>query len=281
MQRITTLNSMSVPSYTLSGCQRGRTLWLWISIGALFGMLCVLVVFAPARWLAHYAANATQDRLHLMAPKGTVWDGSVQVKLGAGKGASDEAVLPGRVHWNIRPSSKGLRISLDAECCLTQPWIGWLQFSVTGLRLELSDLPEQQPSILPSALLSGLGTPWNTLQLQGSLSLSTRNLSFAQGSQGWIMAGQAQLDATDISTSLSTLKPVGSYRFTLHGGNEPYLHLSTLRGSLQLQGTGRWVQHRLQFTGEASAEPARADALANLLNIIGRRDGERVIIQIG
>ncbi len=272
---------MHIPYRSLSDTQRGRTLWLWIGIGAMFGMLCVLIVFAPARWLANYAAHATQDRLQLMAPKGTIWDGSVQLKLGAGKGARDEAVLPGRVHWNMRPSSKGLRISLYADCCLAQPWVGWLQFSITGLRLELSDLPEQQPSILPSALLSGLGTPWNTLQLQGSLSLSTRNLTFAQGPQGWIMAGQAQLDATDISTSLSTLKPVGSYRFKLHGGNEPYLHLSTLRGSLQLQGSGRWVHQRLQFTGEASAEPDRADALANLLNIIGRRDGERIIIQIG
>lgn len=94
------------------------------------------------------------------------------------------------------------------------------------------------------------------------------------------MVGYAQLDADNMSTSLSTLKPIGSYRFTLQGGQSPYLQLTTLEGSLQLQGSGRWVNHQLQFTGEASALPDRADALANLLNIIGRREGARVIIKI-
>jgi general secretion pathway protein N len=31
----------------------------------------------------------------------------------------------------------------------------------------------------------------------------------------------ATLDATDISSSLSTLKPMGSYRLTLEGGPRP------------------------------------------------------------
>ena len=53
-----------------------------------------------------------------------------------------------------------------------------------------------------------------------------------------------------------------------------------MKGSLQLQGTGRWVDHTLDFTGEASAQAEHADALASLLNIIGRREGERVIIKI-
>jgi general secretion pathway protein N len=37
----------------------------------------------------------------------------------------------------------------------------------------------------------------------------------------------------------------------------------------------------LRFEGEASAAPERAEALANLLNIIGRRDGTRSIIKVG
>jgi general secretion pathway protein N len=261
--------------------QKGQTTLLWVVLGALFGMLIILVLFAPARWLSQYVTHASQQRLQLMAPSGTLWNGSVQLKLGAGKGSRDEAVLPGRVSWKVRPSMQGLRVSVAADCCLTQPWNWVMKLSLNGLRLDLSDLPENRPSILPSALLSGLGTPWNTLQLQGALSLSTRNMSLLWQANGWTMAGQAQIDATDISTSLSTLKPVGSYRFTLHGGAQPYLQLNTIKGSLQLHGSGRWVNQRLQFVGEARAQPDRADALANLLNIIGRRDGERVIIQIG
>ena len=35
------------------------------------------------------------------------------------------------------------------------------------------------------------------------------------------------------------------------------------------------------FTGEATAAPGREAALANLLNIIGRRNGARSVITVG
>jgi general secretion pathway protein N len=37
----------------------------------------------------------------------------------------------------------------------------------------------------------------------------------------------------------------------------------------------------LQFDGEATAAPQREQALANLLNIIGQRDGARAILKVG
>ncbi|MCY1531269.1 hypothetical protein D9M68_664890 [compost metagenome] len=42
-----------------------------------------------------------------------------------------------------------------------------------------------------------------------------------------------------------------------------------------------WSGTALRFNGEASAAPGREDALSNLLNIIGRRDGARSIITLG
>ena len=74
---------------------------------------------------------------------------------------------------------------------------------------------------------------------------------------------------------------MGSYRMTLLGGNTPTLTLDTLEGSLNLSGQGQWVGSRLRFSGTASAAPDREEALANLLNIIGRRSGARSIITIG
>jgi general secretion pathway protein N len=41
------------------------------------------------------------------------------------------------------------------------------------------------------------------------------------------------------------------------------------------------VGAKLRFEGLASAAPERLDALSNLLNIIGRRDGARAIIKVG
>jgi len=77
------------------------------------------------------------------------------------------------------------------------------------------------------------------------------------------------------------LRPMGSYRLELTGGEVPALALSTLQGPLQLTGSGQWVSQRLRFAGEASAAPDREAALANLLNIIGRRSGARSLITVG
>jgi general secretion pathway protein N len=57
--------------------------------------------------------------------------------------------------------------------------------------------------------------------------------------------------------------------------------VTTRDGSLRLSGTGRWNGQAMRFSGEASAAPGREDALSNLLNIIGRRDGARSIITLG
>jgi general secretion pathway protein N len=146
-----------------------------------------------------------------------------------------------------------------------------------GARLVLADSPSQ----FPARVLSGLGTPWNTVQPDGDLTLSTQGLTLAWSAGRLVVAGHAQLDAARMSSRLSTLKPMGSYRITVQGGPTATLQLATLEGSLQLSGSGQWVGGTFRFDGVASAAPAHQDALANLLNIIGRRDGARAIIKVG
>ena len=95
------------------------------------------------------------------------------------------------------------------------------------------------------------------------------------------MDGEAELTVANAVSSLSTLRPLGSYRLQLSGGDTPRMQLSTLDGALRLQGNGQIVGTRLRFDGAASAAPSYEDALGNLLNIIGRRDGARSLISIG
>ena len=136
----------------------------------------------------------------------------------------------------------------------------------------------------PAGVLAGLGTPWNTVQPQGQLQLVTTGLTLQWAKGRMQLQGQLRLDALGMYSRLSTLRPMGSYRLLLQGGSggqAPQLTLSTLDGALLLSGNGQWVGQRLRFTGEASAAPERAAALANLLNIIGRRSGARSIITLG
>jgi general secretion pathway protein N len=249
----------------------------WALAGAFAGLLAALIVFAPASWLAAALQRASNSQILLHDPRGTVWEGSAQLVLTAGPGSTDAAALPGRVAWSLRPRWDGLSLRLSAACCTPRPLAASLRWRPGRLRLDL----EESDLRWPAAVLSGLGTPWNTLQFEGEMHMTSRALSVEWSAGRLAVEGQAELTAQNLSSRLSTLRPMGSYRITLQGGTAPTLRLHTIEGSLQLTGGGQWVGRRLQFQGEASAAADREAALSNLLNIIGRRSGPRSIITIG
>jgi len=255
--------------------------WAFAAAGALLGALWASVQFAPARWLQQAALAASAGRVELSDASGTLWQGSARLALRGGAGSSDAASLPGRVQWELRPRLDGLQptlqVRLHADCCTHQAQELAL---VPGLRSWSLQLAPGE-STWPAALLAGLGTPWNTVQLQGPLRLSTEGLRLQSSVDRLQVEGALQLDLPGLSSRLSTLRPLGSYRLQLQGGEQPTLVLQTTEGSLQLQGTGRWTAAHLRFEGEARADPAHEAELSNLLNIMGRRDGSRSVITLG
>ena len=264
-------------SNATAATRASRAPWGWAAAGVLAGALPALLVFAPAQWLAQAVERASSGQVLLAQARGTLWTGSAQLVLTGGAASQDRAALPGRLEWRLRPTLRGLRAQLHAGCCMAAPLQARVDAHWGGARLALTDGQAQ----FPAGLLTGLGTPWNTLQPQGQLAVQTEGLQ-AQWTAGRLrLTGSAQLDARAMSSRLSTLRPMGSYRLVFQGGEMPTLTLSTLDGALQLNGSGQWVGQRLRFTGEASAAPEREAALANLLNIIGRRNGARSIITVG
>lgn len=251
--------------------------WSWAAAGAAAGFVLALLLFAPARWLAAAVTGVTGGQVLLADARGTVWNGTARLVLTGGTGSTDAATLPGRVSWQLRPRWDGALARLAADCCTPQPVELRAHLRFGGLRLQVGDSQSQWPA----AVVAGLGTPWNTLQLEGEVRLATQGLSVEWVEGRPRVGGRAELMALRVASRLSTLRPMGSYRITLQGGTQATLRLDTLEGSLQLSGTGQWVGSRLRFRGEASAVPGREAALANLLNIIGRRTGERSVITIG
>ena len=147
-----------------------------------------------------------------------------------------------------------------------------------GAIFEMGDSASQWPAYL----LAGLGAPWNTVQAEGNLQLTTRDLSLQWlGGRPVTVAGRVEVSALAISSRLSTLKPIGSYRITVLGGGPVTLELATLEGRLLLSGRGHWSGSHLIFEGVAKTDAEHEAALANLLNIIGRRDGARSLISLG
>jgi len=251
--------------------------WPWAASGAALGVLVTLIAFAPARWLAAWVDRASGGQLLLAEARGTVWTGSAQLVLAGGAGSTDAAALPGRVSWELGPRWDGVAARLRAECCTPQPVDLRARWRLAGLQVEVGD----GASHWPAQVVAGLGTPWNTLQLDGEVQLVTQGLSVEWVAGRTAVAGRAELVALRVGSRLSTLRPMGSYRITLQGGTQATLRLETIEGSLQLSGSGQWVGRRLHFRGEASAAPDREAALGNLLNIIGRRSGARSLISIG
>ena len=251
--------------------------WGWAAGGAALGLLLALIVFAPARWLAAGIERLSGEHLLLADTRGTVWNGSAQVVLTGGPGSTDAAALPGRVAWTLGPRWNGVAAALRAECCTPQAVPVRARWRFGGMAIEAGDATSQWPA----SVTAGLGTPWNTLQFDGDLQLTTKGLSVEWVEGRPAIAGRAELVALRVASRLSTLRPMGSYRITVQGGTPATLRLETLEGSLKLSGTGQWVGERLHFRGEATAAPDREAALANLLNIIGRRSGARSLISIG
>lgn len=255
--------------------------WRLAVWGALLGTGLAMTVWAPAHWLAWGLHRASEGRVQWLNPRGTVWKGSAQLLLSAGTGMPDAQALPGRLHWTLAPTWTGVRVGWHADCCMAQATTLTLQPGRDSLKLQVSD----HTSVWPAALLTGLGAPWNTLQADGQLQLSTRSvlLHWAQGRLS--LQGQAELHVQNLSLSLSPIKPIGSYRLHLSGTPEgtptPGLLLSTLQGPLMLSGQGQWVGERLRFTGEASAQEGHEPAFDNLLNILGRRQGTRSLLSLG
>jgi general secretion pathway protein N len=267
-----------------------RCAWTGAAVGAALAFLTQ----APAYWLAQVVAQASGERVMLQDPQGTVWHGSAQAVLSAGPQAeASNTALPTRVQWQLGPhfdltaASLGLRFSLSSQCCTPQPvWVDVMP-QWRGVRVQVND----QRSAWPASWLTGLGAPWNTMQTEGTLQLSTQQLAWQHIAGQTQLQGQAQLQLQQISTRLSTLKPLGSYRVVLQGTGDAatgleasdtmMLTLDTLEGSLQLQGTGQWRNGRLQFNGEASSEPDAEAALSNLLNILGQRRGAKSILKLG
>ena len=253
----------------------------WAVGGACLGALLATLWGAPAHWLASGVRWATHERVQLRDARGTVWTGSAMLTLTGGAGSRDQRSLPSRLQWHWGWTGPGLSLTLASACCTPTPLT--VNFSASPRHLNLA--LQNQSSVWPMDLLSGLGAPWNTLQAEGQLQWQSTGLRLDWTDGGLRWHGQTEVQVHQLASRLSTLRPMGSYRLRLEGSATgtptPSLNLDTLQGPLRLSGQGQWLGQRLRFSGEAVAKPEAEVALSNLLNIIGRRDGARSLLSLG
>jgi general secretion pathway protein N len=259
----------------------------WSLAGILVGVVLAVLVYAPAAWLAEAVGAATDRRFLLVDAQGSIWTGSAVPVLTGGADSRDAMALPGRLSWKLRPRLRptpGFELRLSQPCCLNGQLRMRIQPGLDRLRISLPNSagPVGQ---WPASWLTGLGTPWNTLQLRGAISLASNGLEVEFAPGRLKVDGRASLELQNMSSRLSTLDSLGSYRLAVGGDStgkdSATLALSTSEGSLKLTGIGQWSPARLRFRGDARASEGAEAVLNNLLNIIGRRQGALSIISIG
>lgn len=255
--------------------------WGWA--GLVCGGAVAFVAFAPAAWLAEAVATQTGQRLLLTDARGTIWNGSAVPVLTGGPDSRGATMLPGRTDWRLGLRGMAVELRVRQSCCIDEQLLLLWRPSLGKQVVQL--MPGSGPvGEWPAAWLAGLGAPWNSMQLGGTLRISSPGAGLEAAAGRLRFTGQANLDLIDVSSSLSTLDRLGSYRVQFDAapdGAGPAFALSTLDGALLLDGKGQWTGTQLRFRGEARAAPGFEGALDNLLNIFGRRQGALSLISIG
>jgi general secretion pathway protein N len=244
--------------------RRLRAALPWLLVAVLSNAAVLLTLF-PAAWITPQFAKATGGHVNLVNPTGSLWHGSASLMLAAGSDTSSATLLPGRIEWHTAfwPLFVGrVHMTMLQSDAMPTP----ITVDATRRGATLS----QGAIAVPASLLTGLGAPFNTLDLEGNVQLAWSDWrSFQQEA-----FGQLTVTLIDASSRVSLVKPLGSYRVVIQAeGNRSTLDLSTIKGPLMLNGHGTVSAGSTIFNGTASAAPEARDNLAGLLNLLGRPSG--------
>ncbi len=253
-----------------------------IAAAAVASAAAVILVMAPASWIAAGVRATSRGTVTLGEPRGTAWNGSASVILGTGDGDdSARTSLPGSVSWQIDPwtlLTGTLRITFHDPSLLAMP----LAVRVGALGGE-ADADRVR---LPAAVLTGIGAPWNTIRPGGTLDLDWDTLRWRTGGAAMELRGQIRLTWEDASSTLTPVHPFGRYRLRIDGlypGAQ--VRLATLSGPLLLSGSGTITTGgHVHFRGTARIRPGTdatvAAQLSGLVSLLGRRDRDGAILDL-
>jgi general secretion pathway protein N len=256
-----------------------RFVWLLI----MFVLAAAVALWAaPASWLDGIIRQASEGRLRMTDTQGGLWSGSGRLVLAnidsaeAGLSSHDSLIsgvqIPGRCDWQLNPWPLFLA-QLDIRLKLEHMKE---TVSIKGNRQKL--LGSAGSFDLPQIRMDRLGSPWNTIQPSGALSVRWESFQVEQGK----FVGKAAVTVAQAASALSNVRPLGSYRIDIDSnGQKAQIGITTLNGPLQLDGQGDWtLRGGLKFLAYAQAT-AEQLKLQPLLSLLGKRDGDRTIIRLG
>jgi general secretion pathway protein N len=257
-----------------------RFVWL---LAAMVLLVILMLALAPAQWLAGVIQQVSNGRALPLEVHGVWWRGQMRVALAdKANERTPPTLLPGVLSWRLAGGSLSpLAAMLEVSAPALAPAPMTLTLSPIGLsgaKISASAWKTQ----MPLGLLEGLGAPWNTLGLVGLLYWQHEEVLIESTTSATNFRGNGKLLASELQSSLSPLKPLGSYRMQWNG--EPSggvkFTLATDQGPLILDGNGDFLNGKARFDGTAQAAPGAEGALSSLLAVIGRREAGSAVVRI-
>ncbi len=244
--------------------RRVRAALPWLAV-AVLASGSVLLTMLPAAWIVPLFARATQGHVNFVEPEGSLWRGSASLMLAAGADTTGATLLPGRIEWRTAfwPLFAA-RVSMVMRQTEAMPDPVSVDATLRGATVSPGAIA------VPASLLTGLGAPFNTLDVDGDVRLAwTTWRNF--GEQTF---GRLTVTLAGMSSRVSLVRPLGSYQVVIEAqGAQSTLDLSTLKGPLLLSGHGAVSRTSTSFMGTASSTPDQRENLAGLLNLLGRPTG--------
>lgn len=252
---------------------RYRSLWLLVFISA---FICLLL-WLPARWLTAWLQTASKGHVELIEVAGTVWEGSAQLSISPISAnlnpftQEGKIILPERLSWRLYKSplllgrlEGDLHFGNRPESSFKASFRSW---SLTA-----------GATALPAAKLRAFGAPLNSLAPGGWVEVNWQELTGTSSS----IKGQIEAFWSDASTKLSGSAPLGDYLLTLQLEKQTVqLDLKTQRGRLHISGQGQFGNGVANFRLVSKSADQYHEELSAVLNMLGRRQNDEYILQIG
>ena len=238
-------------------------------------ILLVFVSQIPATSLAGIVNKQTDCRVILHQSLGTIWNGS------AALGFSEPDLVSGscrapialteRFAWNTQCSLMNGQCLVDINfVALDKPLL--ITIGLNQIKVAAGEMA------LPASILEAFGNPWSTLRPRGQLLAQWGDLQ-----KGSDSAGTIRLNVNDLSSPISTVKPLGSYEIKANLGQlGTSFVIDTTAGPLLLNGkgvVGAKDSSGIHFLGSAHAAPEAEDSLIGLLSLLGKKDGDTYRMQ--
>lgn len=272
-------------------------------IGCAATVFVVLLLQAPAAWLAPLLRTASHGSLDMAQSWGTVWSGSAQIVIR--RSSKESLTLAHAVAWHMDLSDcfSGKALITLRSAALSAPVPVVFEKITQGLRLSVS----AGQYALPVGSLNSLGAPFNTLKLSGDVTLNWSRFSMplmGQGAGGRPPAVSVSVHITQLRSQLTGDLNLGDYRFNMtptglpvagqNGAvdntqqwslllltdkpNSAQLLLSGT-GSVRVDAMGTLAAPRFELQAKA-ANAAASLRLQALLNFLGRRQGDVHVLNV-